>query len=42
MPRKLSAIVAIVAGLAVPSSASAQTIQPGVPIESEGSGCTLA
>ena len=42
MHRKLFAIAAIVAGLAVPSSASARTIQPGVPIESEGSGCTLA
>jgi hypothetical protein len=40
--RKLFAIAALVAALAVPSTASAQTIQPGVPIESDGSGCTLA
>jgi hypothetical protein len=40
--RKLFASAALVAALALPSTASAQTIQPGVPIESEGSGCTLA
>src|SRR5215208_6911883 len=39
--RKLFAATAIVAALALPSSASAQTIQPGSSIESEGSYCTL-
>ena len=40
--RKLFAATVMVAALALPASASAQTIQPGVPIESEGSYCTLA
>jgi hypothetical protein len=40
--RKLFAATVIAGALALPASASAQTIQPGASIESEGSFCTLA
>src|SRR4051794_1568039 len=39
--KRLLAATAVVAALALPASASAQTIQPGSSIESEGSFCTL-
>lgn len=39
---KLFAAAAIVAAFALPATASAQTIQPGSSIESEGGFCTLA
>jgi hypothetical protein len=39
--KRLLAATAVFAALALPASASARTIQPGVPIESEGSFCTL-
>jgi hypothetical protein len=39
--RKLLAATAIAAALMLPATASAQVIQPGVPIESEGGYCTL-
>src|SRR5919204_3852804 len=39
---KLLGATVVVAALALPASASAQTIQPGSSIESEGSFCTLA
>jgi len=38
---RLLAAIVVVAALAVPASASAQVIQPGSSIESEGSFCTL-
>lgn len=39
--KRLLAALTVVAALALPAAASAQTIQPGSSIESEGSFCTL-